>query len=139
MKKILLIILLAASPMFCITAMAQKPAVMTSDKAGWHKIGETTANMKTEKDEIMVMGADKFKSLKIKVTDAPIHIASMVVYYDSGDSEDINLRLDFSAGTESRVIDLKGGPRTVKKVGFVYKTVANAKNDKAHVELYGLK
>ena len=41
---------------------AQKPAVMVSDKAGWHKIGEVTASFKSEKDELVVMGADMLKS-----------------------------------------------------------------------------
>jgi hypothetical protein len=139
MKKILLIIVMfAIVPAFMMKAIAQKPAVMSSDKAGWHKIGEMTASFKSEKDEMMVLGADRFKSIKVKVTDAPIHIASMVVYYESGATEEINVGSDLKMGGESRVIDLKNGG-DIKKVSFVYKTVANAKNDKAHVELYGLK
>jgi hypothetical protein len=139
MKKILVTLMLAISPALIIPAIAQKPAVMSSDKAGWHKIGEVTASMKTEKDEIIVLGADKFKSIKIKATDAPVHIASLVVYFESGDPENINVASDLKTGGESRVIDFKGGEREIKKVSFVYKTVANAKNDKAHIELYGLK
>ena len=131
--------MIAMVPVLMMRAVAQKPAVMTSDKAGWHKIGETTASFKTEKDEIVVLGADKFKSIRIKVTDAPIHISSLMVYFESGDAQDISLASDFKAGGESRVIDLKGADRAIKKVSFVYKTVANANNDKAHVELYGLK
>src|SRR5204863_5805506 len=103
------------------------------------KIGETTADFKAEKDELIVLGADAFKSIKIKVTDAPIHIADLEVYYESGDNESIPLKSDFKAGGESRVIDLKGNTRALKKVVFVYNTVPNSKNDKAHVELYGLK
>jgi hypothetical protein len=139
MKKLLFIVMLAIIPAFITKVLAQKPAVMSSDKAGWHKIGEVTADFKTEKDEIVVLGADKFRSLRIKVTDAPIHIASMVVYYESGDTEEIGLKSDLQAGGESRVIDLKGNTRALKKVSFVYKTVGNSKHDKAHVELYGLK
>ena len=33
-------------------ANAQKPAVVVSDKTGWHKIGETTVDFKKEKDEV---------------------------------------------------------------------------------------
>jgi hypothetical protein len=86
-----------------------------------------------------VLGADKFKSIRIKVTDAPIHIASMVIYYESGDPQNVDLASDLKAGGESRVIEVQGGARAIKRVAFVYKTVANAKNDKAHVELYGMK
>jgi len=139
MKKILLIVMLAIAPAFLMKTIAQKPAVMSSDKAGWHKIGEVTASLKTEKDEIMVLGADKFKSIRLKVTDAPIHISSMVIYYETGDPQDVKLASDFKAGGESRVIDLTNADRAIKKVSFVYKTVANANKDKAHVELYGMK
>jgi hypothetical protein len=138
MKKILMLVLIIA-PAFIKVAYSQQPAVMMSDKPGWHKIGETTADFKAEKDEIVVLGADRFKSIKIKVTDAPIHIADLEVYYESGDNEAISLKSDFKAGGESRVIDLKGNSRNLKKVVFVYNTVPNSKNDKAHVELYGLK
>jgi len=119
--------------------MGQKPAVMSSNKTGWHKIGELTASMKSEKDQLSVMGADKFKSIRIKATDAPIHIASMVIYYESGETQDVVLRSDLKAGEESRVIELKPNDKSIKTISFVYKTVANAKNDKAHLEVYGLK
>lgn len=143
MKKLLIVLFV---PVLLNTAYAQKPAitdkkpaVVLSDKAGWHKIGETVANFKSDRDELIVMGADKFKAIKIKVTDAPIHISNLEVYYESGDKENIVLKSDFKAGGESRVVDLKGNGRDLKKVVFVYNTVANAKSDKAHVELYGLK
>ena len=138
MKKILITFILIA-PFFAGVAFSQKPTVVMSDKAGWHKIGEMTADFKAEKDELVVLGADKFKSIKIKVVDAPMHIAALEVYYESGDKEDISLKSDFKAGGESRVIDLKGKDRSLKKVVFVYNTVPNSKHDKAHVELWGLK
>jgi len=40
---------------------------------------------------------------------------------------------------ESRVIDLNGGERNLKKIVFVYKTLPNRKDEKAHVEIWGLK
>ena len=65
MKKILFVLLMCA-PAFMFVAHAQKPAVMMNDKAGWHKIGEVTADLKAEKDELVVLGADRFRSIKIK-------------------------------------------------------------------------
>src|SRR5438105_12555739 len=105
MKKVMFVLVVFVFALMKQT-IAQKPAVMSSTKPGWHKIGETTADFKTEKDEIAVLGADKFKSIKLKVTDAPVHISSMVVYYDNGETQEINLTSDFKAGAESRVVDL---------------------------------
>ena len=47
-------------------------------------------------------GDDRFKSLKIKAVDAPVHIETMVVVYQDGEPENIRVRYDFKEGTESR-------------------------------------
>ena len=137
MKK--LIALVFVLPLLFNVSFAQKPAVMVSDKPGWHKIGEVTADFKMEKDEIAVLGADKFKAILLKVVDAPIHIANLEVYYETGDKEDVAVATDLKAGAETRVINLKGAANDLKKVSFTYKTLPNSKNDKATVELYGMK
>jgi hypothetical protein len=118
---------------------AQQPAVVASDKTGWHKIGETTVNFEKDKDEVVVMLADKFAKLKFKVTDAPIDLTSCEVYYESGDKQDIMINMPLKAMGESKVFDLNGGERNLKKIVFMYKTVANANDKKAHVEIWGLK
>lgn len=138
MKKALTIILLAIAGSYG-TANAQKPAVMLSDKAGWHKIGETTVNFQKETDEIMVLVADRFAAIKFKVMDAPIDLISLEIYYESGDKQDIKINAPIKAKGESRVIDLNGGERNLKKIVFVYKTLPNHKDQKAHLEVWGLK
>jgi hypothetical protein len=120
-------------------SFAQEPGVVVSNKAGWHKIGEVKASFKMENESIAVLGADKFKSIKLKVTDAPINIERVQVFYESGETEEIPVRSELKAGAETRTIDLKGSTQELKKVVFTYKTTANNKDDKAHVELYGLK
>ena len=138
MKKFIISILLVL-PLFVTNIYAQKPAVMISDEPGWHKIGQLTASFKMEKEELIVMGADKFKSIKIKVVDAPIHITYLEIYYESGDMETITFNTDLKAGEESKVYNLKGIEKELKKVVFYYGTMANQKSDKATVEVYGLK
>jgi hypothetical protein len=135
MKKLIVIMLLCASKLI----QAQSPAIVTSDKAGWHKISERTVDFKTDKDEIAVIGADKFKSLKFKVTDGAIDLQSLEVYYSEGDVEKIPVMTPVAEGKESKVIDLKGSERELKKVVFVYRTLKGTTKDKAHVELWGMK
>ena len=138
MKKALMIMMLAVAGGFSI-ANAQQPAVVMSDKTGWHKKGETTVNFQKERDEIIVMGADRFAAIQFRVDDAPIHLMDLEVYYESGDKQDINVNFPIKPKGESRVIDLKGGERNLKKIVFVYKTLENRKDVKAHVEVWGLK
>jgi len=139
MKKSLIIMLLVIAGSFGM-ASAQTPAVMVSDAAGWHKIGEKTVDFKTERDEISVIGSDRFSTIKFKVTEAPINLVSLEVTYESGDKQDVNINQEIKTPGESRTIDLKGGSeRSIKKIIFVYKTLPNSKDEKAHVEIWGLK
>jgi hypothetical protein len=85
------------------------------------------------------LGADRFKSIRVKVKDAPVHIQDMQIYYEGGSKEDVALHSDLNPGSESRVIDLKNNSAELKKVIFVYKTIANSKADRAEIELWGFK
>lgn len=137
MKKIIFVF--AAFIVSFSALQAQKVAVVTDNKPGWHKIGETSVDFKADHDVIKVWGADAFKSLRLKATDAPIHIESMQVVYENGDPENIPVRYDFKKGTESRNIDLQGNKRKIKEIDFVYNTVPNFKAEKAHLEIWGMK
>ena len=119
--------------------LAQKPAVVISNEPGWHKIGEITASFTSQTEAISVLGADAFKAIKLRVTDAPIHISSMKVYFENGEMQDVSVASELNAGAETRVVDLKSSDLEIKKVVFTYNSLPSYKGDKAHVELYGLK
>jgi hypothetical protein len=138
MKKIIFILLLATS-VVSNSALAQSTKVVISDKKGWHKIGETTVDFSKDRDEVMVVGADKFAAMIFKVDDAAIDLIEIEVFYESGDSQKVKIGYSIKAPGQSKEIDLNGGERSIKKISFLYKTVANAKDVKAHVEIWGLK
>lgn len=137
MKKTILILL--ATVLTAGILHAQKPEVVTSGKPGWHKIGDASVNFKTDKDEFIVLGKDRFKSIQLKVTDAPVHVEDLQVFYEGGGKEDVAIKEDFNAGSKSRVIPLKNHSAEINKVVFIYRTKPNAKVEKAHIELWGLK
>src|SRR6202043_2095921 len=87
MKKIVIVMALAILGSSNATLAQKKTDIVISDKKGWHKIGETTVDFKKEKEEIMVMGANRFATIKFKVADAPIEITSAEIYYESGDNQ----------------------------------------------------
>ncbi len=138
MKKIIVIVLLAIVGMNN-SAMAQNPKVVVSDKKGWHKIGETTVDFAKDRDEILVIGADRFASLIFKVTEAPVNLIDIEVFYESGDNQKVNINFPIKVAGQSKEIDLNGGERSIKKIVFVYKTLPNRKDVKAQVEIWGLK
>src|SRR5436190_21961615 len=129
MKKALFILIVA---FITVTGLkAQKPV--------WNKIGETNVDFKINKDIVKVSGEDAYKALRIKTTDATVHIESLQVVYQDGEPESIPIRFDFKANTESRDIELEGRKRKIKEIDFVYRTVPNWKGDHAHIEILGLK
>jgi hypothetical protein len=137
MKKA--IVLLVVFVAYVHVALAQEPAVVTSDKPGWHKIGEVKASFKTESESIAVLGKDEFKSIKLRVTDAPININKVTVYYENEQMQEIPVSGTLTADTESKVYDLQYPAEEIKKVTFTYRSEPNYRGEKAHVELYGLK
>jgi hypothetical protein len=134
MKNIIMLaLIIVGSNMF-----AQKPEIITSDKAGWHKIAETRVDFETETDEIIVLGKDKFDYIKIMVKDASINLVSFIIIFEDGTSQNVSIGKEIKATGETRVVDLKGS-KSIKKVSLIYKTVTNKKDEKANIELWGLK
>ena len=137
MKRIVLLVV--ATFLTFSFVNAQKPEVITKDKAGWHKIGDAKVDFKTDKDKFIIIGKDRYKALQVKVKDAPVHMESMQVAYEGGGTEDISLKTQYKPGGESRTIDLKNGSAEIKNVTFVYHTVNTTADKKAEIELWGLK
>jgi hypothetical protein len=60
----------------------------------------------------------------------------MVVVYGNGTRDNIPLRYNFGRGSESRIIDLQGGNRVIKKVIFYYDS-KNHSRSRATLHLFG--
>lgn len=136
MKKILIVILTLVGVSSKISA--QQPAIVVSDKTGWHKITETRVDHKVEKDEVMVMGADRFENIILKVTDAPVDLKSVDIYFEDGTSQKANIGKSFKSPGQSDLITLKG-EKEIKKIVFLYKTMTTQEDKKGHVEVWGMK
>ena len=107
---------------------------------GWERIGERTVNFATDKDVIYCGLKGKFKALKFKVTDAPVEFLSVDVEFATGEKQRIPIKQRIRAGGETRVIDLRGSRRIIKKIEFVYRSVKgwDDRRRKAVVKVYGL-
>jgi hypothetical protein len=137
MKKAFVVLFVLG--MLVTTAFPQKPAVVGDNEPGWKRIGQVSASFKRQNESIAVLGADEFSAIKLKVTEAPINIERVQVFYESGDMEELNVRRELQAGAETSTLTLKHPDRDIQKVAFTYKTTPNFKGEKADVELYGLK
>lgn len=122
------------------TASAQQTTVVTSDTSGWYKIGEAKVDFSRDRDEIVVLGADKFKSIKLVILNSAIDLKDLEIHYENGKKQDVKINKSLKAADETGVIDLQdGGQHSIKKIVFVYKTISNSMDEKAYVQLWGLK
>ena len=138
MKTIIIIYLIFSIPGF-YGATGQEKITTVKDTSGWKKIGIVTVNFRTVNDEVSVLESDRYSSVKFSVTDVPLDIIDLEVFYETGDKQDIKVNLSLTATGESQAIELTGGERKLTKISFMYKPVQDQKNKKAVIELWGLK
>ncbi|MBS2020393.1 MAG: hypothetical protein JST00_46480 [Deltaproteobacteria bacterium] len=105
--------------------------------ASWKKLGERTVNGKFDKDTIHV-GADDglFTAIQIKVENSELEMFDVKVVFGDGSSFSPPTRLKFGPNDRTRVIDLPGDKRVIKRVEFKYGNVGGDKKN-ARVELWG--
>ena len=123
------------------TVQAQKTVHPKGGSPGeWKLIGTTEADHGADHDGIVVKGPfDNFRRIKFKVTDAPLNMQRMVVTYDNGEPDRVDVRQNIPQGGESRQIDLNGiGKRSVRRIDFWYDTKGFLKG-KANVTVFGMK
>lgn len=128
MKTIKLLTLLAFTA-FLSVAHAQR--------GDWRFVADKWVNYGVDHDVILFGDLkDDFRQIKLRITDAPLHMYDMKIYFDNGDVQDVALKNNFRQGDETRVIDLAGGLRHLRKIEFWYET-KGVRKGKARVAVWG--
>jgi hypothetical protein len=106
---------------------------------GWRFIADKIVAFGVDHDVIVTGNTnDDFRKLKLRVTDGPLKMYDMKVYFDNGDVQDVSIRYRIPQGGESRVIDLNGGLRHIKRIEFWYETKGFRKG-RSRVAVWGYK
>ncbi|MFH0894411.1 MAG: hypothetical protein V2A54_08235 [Bacteroidota bacterium] len=121
------------------TSLAQNPGKSPGKGTKWVLLGKRVVNYAVDHDEIPVgAGLGDFKAIKIKVTKAALNMHRCVIHYKNGTKQEVELKNNFTPGSESRVIDLVGNERIITHISFWYDT-KNKSQQKAVVTVVGLK
>ena len=132
MKTYTFLLVLVASALCMSNTM---PGIQTDD---WKFIGDKVVNYGLDRDVIRLGDLkDDFRQIKLRVTDAPLRIFDMKIYFDNGDVQDVNIRSFIPQGGESRVIDLVGGVRHLSKIEFWYKPGKKGMKGQSRVAVWG--
>ena len=103
----------------------------------WTELGSAKVNGHTDHDEIWVTNSrGDFKAIKLFVHNEGIDFDRVVVHFGNGGQDVMQIKNFIPAGGETRVMDLEGGDRVIKKVDFFYQSNAMT-SKKAKVVLYG--
>ncbi|MER3497522.1 MAG: hypothetical protein C4308_02210 [Chitinophagaceae bacterium] len=129
MRQKLFLCLLAIG-LFSFTSYHQGP---------WKFIADKWVSFSVEHDVILFGDLrDDFRQLQLRITDGPLKMYDMKIYFDNGEVQDVQLRKHFSQGSSSRVIDLNGGLRHLSKIEFWYETKGFGKG-RSKVAVWGRK
>jgi hypothetical protein len=103
----------------------------------WENLGSRSVKLSGDRDVIGVRRLEgDFRKLQIVVRENGVFFNDMVVVYSNGADDAIPLRTLIRAGGRSRLIDLRGGDRYIRRIEFTYRSVPNGRG-RAQVEVYG--
>lgn len=105
----------------------------------WEKLGQREIDISRDRDTIRVgRGDGTFRQIKLNVKYNAITVERLTVIYANGANDEIPMGYVIRPATDSRVIDLRGRDRYIRRVEMVLRTVPNGRG-KAVVELWGRK
>lgn len=103
----------------------------------WEPLGQREVDFRSDRDQIDVSrGEGRFRQIQVRVKNAPIEIYDMVVTFGNDQTFRPNLRHKFTERSGSRIIDLPGERRNVKRIDFNYKSISR-REGKGMVEVFG--
>jgi hypothetical protein len=101
------------------------------------RLGQREVDFRNDHDQIDVGRSEgRFRQIEVRVKNAPIELYDMVVTFGNGETFKPKLRHKFTEGSGSRIIDLPGEHRAIKRIDFNYKSI-NSREGKGTVEVLG--
>ncbi len=111
--------------------------VHIAKKTNWEILGHRKVNYQLDRDEIFVTAREgRFNAVRLKIIVAPLNMHRCVIHFANGTKQEVVLKKRFGPGQSTRIIDIKGRRRVIKKVVFWYDTKGLPRG-KARVELWG--
>ena len=128
---------LSVLPLGSIEALSQARAKADRRPRDWELLGRTSVGFLRDRDAIEVGRDDgDFSKIQLRVRNNAVHFNDLKVVYGNGRVDDIPIRSEIRAGGATRVIDLKGDDRFIRRVELVYRSRPSFRGQ-AVVELWG--
>lgn len=106
-----------------VIAKPKPKPVVVKPKIEWTKLGERKVGFRVDKDTIAVTAANGlFHKIRLKVSDSPIRFRDLKIHFGNNTVLDVPVKKHFKPGDKTRIIDLPGKGRVIKKVVMWYDT-----------------
>ena len=103
--------------------------------AGWNRLGSRAVDFRADRDAISAVGEGRFRQIMIAVDGGDLEMFNVQVVFGDGQSFSPATRLYFRDNSRSRIIDLPGGARVIRRLEFAYRSVVGGREGKARVDL----
>ncbi len=122
-----------AGPLGLALALSVAPDAV---RAQWELLGSRRVNYAVDRDVIQVGAVEgQFNAVRIDVNQGDLEMFNLRLVFGDGDTWSPDTRITFRQGSRSRMIDLPGAARVVRRVEFLYRS--RARRGYASVQLYG--
>jgi hypothetical protein len=124
--------------LFSLTTAFTSTSTSVNIKAGdWFFLGDKKVSFGSDHD-VLNFGnwKDDVRQIQLRVTDGPLKMYKMIIHFDNGATQNVELRNRFTQGSVSRVIDMDGGLRHLTKIEFWYETKGYLKG-KSRMAVWG--
>jgi hypothetical protein len=104
----------------------------------WTILGEILATPATDHDQIVVTAPPReYKAIRVRVEDAPLHLDHLVLHFDDGPDERVEVRRTMDPNTDTPTIYLPGRGRVVRRIELWYRDSAPKDAHHARVIVFG--
>jgi hypothetical protein len=124
-----------AQPTAAAPTTAENP--LPGPTSDWDHIGMRPVDFRLDHDAISGAGDGAFRAIRIDVEGGDLEMFDVKVTFGNGETFSPATRLYFREGTRSRVIDLPGAARLIRRVDFFYRSAPFGAQGRAIVHVYG--
>lgn len=132
---------LATSSAILVAPLASTVAAQTLPPGQWEMLGERQVSLRAERDVIPVGAREgAFQAVMIDVLGRQaIEILSFALVFGDGERREFAVREVIAPRGRTRVIDLPGGVRLIRRVELTYRCAGGARRGRGHVRVFGMR
>ena len=123
--------------LFPVPLRSLRPSHVRDAQDDWVHLGVRAVDFRVDHDVIRAAAQGRFRRIRIVVEGGDLELFNVRVTFGDGAVFSPATRVYFKEDSRSRVIDLPGSARIVRRIDFYYRSVVGGGQGKAIVHAYG--